>query len=113
MSIQKDLEENAREYFNNGLITQNKKEYNSSVTLFFKSISTLADLFILKNEGSFPSSHAERFRILEKNYKEIYELIDKNFPYYQNTYRNKLNKETSKMLENDARKLFKTLGIRI
>ena len=61
---------NAKEYFRNALNTDAKREYNSSVTLFFKAISALVDVFLLINEGRIPSNHAERFRILELKYKE-------------------------------------------
>lgn len=113
MTVEKDLEENAKEYFSNALIAQKNRQYNTSVTLFFKTISTLADLLILKKEGQIPSSHTERFRVLEKKYMEIYKIIDKNFPFYQNSYRAKLNSEVSKLFENDARRLFEITGIRI
>ena len=113
MGAEEDLKENAKEYFRNGLFMQERNQINSAVTLFFKTISTLADLLILNKEGKIPSNHSERFRILEKKYKEVYDIIDKDFPFYQNSYRTKLNKEISKMFENDAKKLFEILGIRI
>lgn len=113
MGTKEDLKENAKEYFRNGLFMQERDQTNSAVTLFFKTISTLADLLILNKEGKIPSSHSERFRILEKKYKKVYDIIDKDFPFYQNSYRTKLNKEISKMFENDAKKLFEILGIRI
>ena len=107
MSIKKDLTSNAKEYFQNAMLSQKKKQYNSSVTLFFKTISTLIDLFLLKNEGKIPANHSERFRILQKKYPEIYGILDKNFPFYQDSYRLKLKLEVSKMFENDCRKMFK------
>ena len=107
------LIENAKEYYKNALEAEKKQEYNSSVTLFFKAISSLADLFVLIKEGKMPSNHAERFRILEARYKEIYKLIDKDFPFYQDSYKARLNKETSNMLKDDTRKLFEILNIRI
>ena len=110
MSIKKDLISNAKEYFDNAILAQENKQYNSSVTLFFKSLSALADLNIFIKEGRPPSSHSERFRILQKKFPEIYEILDKNFPFYQNSYRSKLNLEVSKIFENDCRKLFRTIG---
>jgi len=107
------LTKNAKEYYKNALETEKKQEYNSSVTLFFKAISALADLFILIKEGKMPSNHTERFRILELRYKDIYKIIDKDFPFYQDSYMSRLNKETSAMLKEDAKKIFKTLGINI
>ena len=110
MSIQQDLIINAKEYFQNAMLCQKKKQYNSSVTLFFKTIATLTDLFILKKEGKIPTNHSERFRILQKNYPEIYKILDKNFPFYQDSYRLKLKLDVSKIFENDCRKMFKLIG---
>ena len=107
------LKENSLEYYKNALDAEKRKEYNSAVTLFFKAISSLADLFILINEKVMPSNHNERFRILQSKYPKIYKLIDKDFPFYQDSYKSKLNKETTEMLKEDARELFKILDIRI
>ncbi len=111
--LKQTLKENSLEYYKNALETEKRKEYNSAVTLFFKAISSLADLFILINEKVMPSNHAERFRILQLKYPKIYKLIDKDFPFYQDSYKSKLNKETAEMLNEDAKELFKTLDIRI
>lgn len=113
MPIKNDLISNAKEYFENAFFAQKRKQYNTSVTLFFKTISALADLYIFDKEKRIPSSHSERFRILQKEYPEIYEYLDKNFSFYQDSYRLKLNLEISKILENDCRKLFKITGIKI
>ena len=113
MSTKQDLIENAKEYFKNGIYAQKRKHCNTSVTLFFKTLSALTDIYIIEKEGRPPSSHSERFRILKKKYKEIYDILDKDFPYYQNSYRSKLNMEISKIFENDCRTIFEILKIRI
>lgn len=117
MSMNNDLrqilKENSLEYYKNALDAEKRKEYNSAVTLFFKAISSLADLFILMNEKVMPSNHNERFRILQFKHPKIYKLIDKDFPFYQDSYKSKLNKETTEMLKEDAKELFKILKIRI
>lgn len=113
MSIKNDLTSNAKEYFKNAFFAQKRGQYNTSVTLFFKALSALADLYILKKQGQIPSSHTERFRILEKKYPEIYNYMDKDFPFYQDSYRTKLNLEISKIFENDCRKIFELIGIKI
>ena len=107
------LEQNALEYYKNGLEAEKKREYNSAVTLFFKTIASLSDLFILVKEGKMPTNHTERFRILELKYPEIYRINDKDFPFYQDSYRLRLNKEVSEVLKRDAERLFELLNIRI
>ena len=107
------LEQNAKEYYQNALNAEKKQEYNSSVTLFFKAIASLSDLFVLVKEGRMPSNHRERFRILGAKYPEVYKIVDKNFSFYQDSYKSRLNKEVSKMLKEDAKRLFELLNIRI
>lgn len=107
------LEDNAREYFRNALQAEKRGEYNSAVTLFFKAISALCDLYILSKEGKIPSSHADRLRILESSHPSVYKVIDKDFPFYQDSYKARLNKETSEMLKDDAKRLFELLKLRM
>jgi len=107
------LTENAKEYYKNAIEAEKKREYNTAVTLFFKSISSLCDLYILTKEGKMPSSHTERFRILKLRHPKIYSIIDKDFPFYQDSYKTRLDKETSDMLKEDVRKLFKILRISV
>jgi len=42
------LKENIKEYLRNAKIAKENKEFNTSVTLFFKAMSSLCDLFIFK-----------------------------------------------------------------
>lgn len=86
-----------------------QKKYNPCVVLFFKAIGAAADLLILKNAGRVPSSHAERFRMLEKEYGEVYEIIDKDYPYYHDSYTKELSEETAEVLKEDAQRLKKML----
>ena len=111
--IKRTFIENAKEYYRNALKAENKGEYNTSVTLYFKTISALCDLYIFGKEGKLPSNHIERFRILESKYSEIYKIIDKDFPFYRDSYRTKLAEDVSLMFKNDAKRLFEILGIRI
>ncbi|MEK6912672.1 MAG: hypothetical protein AABX26_01810 [Nanoarchaeota archaeon] len=92
-NIKRIFIENAREYHRNALAAENKSEYNTSVTLYFKAISALCDIYIFIKEGKTPSNHTERFRILELKYPEIYKIIDKDFPFYQDSYRQNLQKK--------------------
>lgn len=107
------LRDNAKEYWKNAVAAEQKSEFNTSVTLFFKTLSALSDIYILRKDNQLPSSHANRFRILETKYPEIYGIIDKDFPFYQDSYRSKLDKETSNILKEDVKKLSKILGIEL
>jgi len=110
---EKILLENAKEYWKNALSAEKNGEFNTSVILFFKTLSTLSDTYILREEKHIPSSHTDRFRILETKYPLIYQILDKDFLFYQDSYRSKLDKETSDILKEDAKKLSKILGIKL
>lgn len=108
---EKILLENLDEYYTFGLEAFKKEKYNTATTLFFKAIAALCDLFILKKEGFVPSSHTARFRILEEKYSEIYNLVDRDFPFYQDSYTKKMDKEAAELLKEDVEKLKKIAGI--
>jgi tyrosine-protein phosphatase YwqE len=80
------LEKTAKEYYNAGKDELNKNRYNFAIVLFFKSLTSLTDLYILQQTGNTPSSHTERFKITQENFQDVYDLLDKDFPFYQNTY---------------------------
>ena len=105
------LKENFNEYHSSALEAFNKKRYNTSTTLFFKALVALCDLFILIKEKKAPSSHAERFRILEDKYQKIYRIADRDFPFYQDSYTKKMDEETARLLKDDVEELRKIVGI--
>lgn len=103
------LRDNFGEYFELGLRAFNERKYNSATTLFFKAIIALSDLFLLKNEGRIPSSHSDRFRVIEEKYSELYAILDRDFPFYQDSYTKKMDKESAQLLKDDIGKIKKML----
>lgn len=101
------LRENFVEYFELAEQVFKAKKYNSAATLFFKAICTAVDLFILKKEGFVPSSHSHRFRIAQEKYPEIYWFLDKDFPFYQDSYTKRMNSEAVEVLKEDAQRIKK------
>ncbi|MDP7115661.1 MAG: hypothetical protein QF632_02950 [Candidatus Woesearchaeota archaeon] len=99
---EKILSDNLKEYLGLAEEALKRDKFNSAVTLFFKAISAGADLFLLKKEGTVPSSHTNRFRILQEKYPELYDMLDKDFPFYQDSYTKKMDKEAAEVLKEDA-----------
>jgi len=99
----KILEKTAKEYFKSAEEEFIKERYNSSVVLYFKSLVALVDLFILQKTDNTPSSHTERFRITEENFPEVYNLLDKDFPFYQNSYFQIMSKELAEVIKDDTK----------
>ena len=106
---EKNLLENFNEYFTSAIEALKKKKFNTATTLFFKAIAALCDLYILKKEGFIPSSHTQRFRILEEKYPKIYKIIDRDFPFYQESYTQKMDEESANLLKEDAETIKKML----
>jgi len=113
MESQQFLLENIKEFIKQAKQASNDSSYNSAVTLLFKAIAVIVDLHILKTEGFIPKNHTERFQILKSKYFEIYKILNKDFPVYQQSYRIKLNKEYAEVLENDVKKLVKLTKIEV
>ena len=108
---EKELKENIKEFFESAVKEEREGKFNVAVTLYFKALAVLADLYIFRKDGNTPSSHSERFRILEVKYPEIYKLLDKNFSFYQDSYRTKINKDVCEVLKKDAEELIRILKI--
>ena len=102
---EKILIENLKEYIELAEYAYKHKKYNTAATLFFKAICAAIDLFIFQKQKIVPSSHTSRFKIVKEHYPEIYSLLDKDFPFYQNSYTQKLNKEAVEILREDANRI--------
>lgn len=107
------LEKTAKEYFDSGKEELKKARNNSAVVLFFKSLVALVDLYIYQKTGKTPSSHGERFSIAKNNFLEIYNLLDKDFPFYQDSYSLLMSKELAEVIKGDAEKIAKEVGIKL
>ncbi|MBI3334352.1 hypothetical protein HYZ97_02605 [Candidatus Pacearchaeota archaeon] len=107
------LEKTAREYYLSGIDELSKERYNSSVVLFFKALVSLIDLYIFNKKGKTPSSHGERFRITESLFPEVYDILDKDFPFYQESYVHMLSRELAEVIKEDAEKIAEKCGIKL
>lgn len=111
MNEEQFLLENIKEFLKEGKEARLNQAYNSSVTLFFKALAVLCDLYILRKEGFIPKNHTERFEILKSKYSEIYSIMNKDFPVYQQSYRLKINKEYAEVLEKDVKRIIEITEI--
>lgn len=107
------LEKNAREYYSLGEESLKREYYNSSVVLFFKALLSLIDLYILQNIGYVPSSHIARFSITKKHFPKVYRILDKDFPFYQDSYAKIMNKELAEAIKEDAEFMAKETKVKL
>ena len=101
------LAKNINEFYSEGINALKRNSHNSATSLFFKALAVLADWIILTKEGFIPKNHSERFRILEKKYLEVYHILDKDFPAYQDSYSISLNKSMAEVIKNDVERIAK------
>ena len=97
------LIETAKEYFASAEDELKKQRHNSAVVLYFKTLVALIDLFILQKTNNTPSSHTERFHIAKTKFREVYDLLDKDFPFYQDSYVQIMTKELAEVIKDDAK----------
>lgn len=64
-----------------------------------------------KKTKSIPSSRENRFRILETKFPYLYRIIDKDFPYYTDSYRITIGKRVVDLVKEDVEKLLKEFGL--
>lgn len=107
------LKKTAQEYYLSAIEDFSKERYNSSVVLFFKALISVTDLYILQQTGKTPSSHNERFRITQEKFPEVYEIIDKDFPFYQSSYNILMTKELAEVIKQDAQNIAEKAGLEL
>ena len=107
------LEKAAKEYFQSAEDELRKKRYNSAVVLFFKALVSFTDLYILQKTGDSPSSHTSRFRKTQELFPEVYDLLDKDFPFYQDSYVQIMTKELAEVIKDDAKTVAEKAGIKL
>ena len=103
MNKKEILTKTAKEYFSSGNDEFNKERYNSAVVLYFKALISFSDLYVLQKTGNTPSSHNERFKITKDKFPEVYNLLDKDFPFYQSSYVQIMSKELAEVVKDDAK----------
>ena len=108
---EEDLIGNIKEFLKNAELAMLREEYNTSLTLYFKTLAVMADLYLLRTIGRIPNNHSERFRILERSTPGIYQILDKNFLAYQESYRSKLKKENCEAIKEDVTRILRILKL--
>ncbi len=102
---EEELKKGFDEFFEGGIDEENKKRFNLAITAYFKAITQICDIIIIRKIGFAPSSHSERFRLLERNFPPVYKIADNLFSLYKKTYSMPLNKESCNIIKNEIRNI--------
>lgn len=101
------LKENIKQFLKSAELVHGTNDFTSATILYFKSLFAILDLIILKDIGSVPKDHSERFRILESKYSKLYSILDILYPFYRNTYINKVDKKTCEKVKENVKRIIK------
>ena len=90
---ERELISNINNFNDSANLVYKRGDYTSAAILYFKALFSIFDLIIFREKGFVPKDHSERFRILENDFLEQYNFLDRNFSIYQNSYRTSIKKE--------------------
>lgn len=107
MTSEQNLKEGFTEFLEGGIDEEQKERYKLATTAYFKAITQICDLIILRKRGFAPTSHTERFRFLEQNFAEIYDLVDSVFKTNQDTYSAPITKQSCEMIKNEIKTIIR------
>ncbi|MBN2422175.1 hypothetical protein JXB41_03020 [Candidatus Woesearchaeota archaeon] len=68
---------------------------------------------MFQKTGTTPSSHNDRFRKTETLFPEVYDLLDKDFPFYQDSYVQIMTKELAEAIKDDAKIMAKKTQVEL
>lgn len=97
-----ELLENIKEFLESGEDNLKKERFNAAASDFFKAIVVSCDYLLYYNIKILPKNHNERFSLLNKHFKEIYNSISKLFPIYTRSYNFKIKKEDTLLIRRYA-----------
>jgi len=100
-----ELLKNVNEFLESGEDNLNKKRFNAAVSDFFKAIVILCDYLIYREIKIMPKNHNQRFSLLERYFKKIYEKVSELFETYTKSYNLRLEEKEAIKLQNYANAL--------
>lgn len=105
------LKDNIRQHWKYAELAFKNEDFNSALTMYYKCMVACADLKIYREEGTVPSNHSKRFRVLERKFPGFYRPLDQNFSDYRDSYELRIKKETVRRMREDAEELTQRVGV--
>jgi len=109
--MEEELKNQIRIILRSATMVYESKDYTSAAILYFKVIFITLDLLLYRKRKITPKDHTERFRMLEREFPEEYELLDKYFQIYRDTYSLTIDAKTCEEVKNYATKTITRVGI--
>lgn len=100
-----ELLDNIDEFLESGKDNLKKERFNVAISDFFKAIVISCDYLIYQKMKILPKNHNQRFSLLEKYFKKIYENVSSLFKIYTKSYNLRLSKNEAIKFKNYANEL--------
>ena len=105
--MEKALIRNIKLFYNSAELVYESNDYTSATILYFKCLFLILDYIILKQENRAPKNHSQRFQILKENFPELYDLLDKYYFIYRDTYSLSVSKLKCEEIKENVVRLIK------
>ena len=89
----------------------NNQDYTSATILYFKTLLCVLDYILLKRLGKAPKDHTERLRMLEESQPNLFELLDKYFKVYRDTYSISIDKQICEEIRKNVKRIIEEYKI--
>jgi hypothetical protein len=86
MGLRETLKKNAAEFYSSAMLVYGKGDTTSAFILGFKALLAIADYHLLVSGIGVPKDHTERFALLRKSSPELYNVVDRMFGFYRQSY---------------------------
>jgi len=107
MAALEQLKENAKEFWSEAQGSFDKGKWNAAATLFYKTLTCMADFMIYERSNELPKNHTERFKILELNFDYAYRICSNLFSTYIKTYDLKVTKPEAEKIKEGVLQIVK------
>lgn len=110
--MQEDIiKKNFKEFFELAEFAFKTKKYNAATTLYYKALVEICDIELLRKIKKIGSSHTERFSLLKTYNPELYDIADKLFKYYRDSYSKEISSVIASQIREDVKKAKKLVDI--
>lgn len=98
----KVLEQNFEEYLEIAEYSFAKKKFNAAVTLYYKALTELCDLELLRKTNKIGANHTERFDLLKQASPKLFQIASRLFRFYRDSYNKELNETIALLVKNEV-----------
>jgi len=105
------LRQGVKEFIISGRLAEKSGLLIPACDSFFKALIHSIDFYLYEKIGKIPDSHTDRFRILEKENKELYALVDSLFNIYRKSYRSSVTKEELNTIKHGLKRTLNLTGL--